>query len=211
MAREDYESEASPESPIMRRRRALRTNRPNQQALLIAAVPIVVLVAVIAIGVWAMRSRGASNSLTPTPTHLPTLKPATLVAVKSTDVAVTKVPPTWTPTTGPATQPQTTPAATSPAILPTDTPTLAAPTGTPIPETRLPPGAKARVYDTGGRGLRLRGGPGLDHPTLKVLEEGTVVDIIGGPQSADDYEWYQIRDDSGAEGWAAGDWLVRAE
>ena len=176
------------------------------QALIIAAIPIVVLLAVIAIGIWVVQSgKQASAGVTITVTHLPTLKPSTLVAARKT------AEPTLTaPAATAATVPQST---TEPTPLLVTTPTEAPsePTATSIPEGILAPGSTAQVTGTNSRGLRMRSGPGLGEPTLKVIAEGALVQVLAGPTEADGYQWYQIKDDTGAEGWAAGDWLVSAK
>lgn len=206
MALEEPKSEAAREVGPARRRRALRAERQNMQALIIAAIPIVVLLAVIAIGIWVVQSgKQASAGVTITVTHLPTLKPSTLVAARKT------AEPTLTaPAATAATVPQST---TEPTPLLVTTPTEAPsePTATSIPEGILAPGSTAQVTGTNSRGLRMRSGPGLGEPTLKVIAEGALVQVLAGPTEADGYQWYQIKDDTGAEGWAAGDWLVSAK
>jgi 3D (Asp-Asp-Asp) domain-containing protein len=48
------------------------------------------------------------------------------------------------------------------------------------------------IAGTGETGLSLREGPGLQHPTLGVLPEGTSVRILNGPISDGSLDWYQI-------------------
>jgi len=119
--------------------------------------------------------------------------------------------PTPTPTAGVA-----------PAVTPSPTPApLPTPTATPTPEPPTPiptatPGAD--VLRVGGKatvnaeaGLRVRSGPGTNFDPVTTLPVGTVVEIIGGPQRANTYTWWQIRftlaDGTSGEGWAAGDFL----
>jgi hypothetical protein len=188
-----------------RRRRALRTERTSSQALLIAAIPLAVLLVIVVLGAWIMRSRGQEGQLATiaSPTHLPTLRPATLVAVNKTATptgAVTAAVVATATTASEAT-------ATSAPVEPTATAVEPEATATPEP-SGLAVGATAQVTGTAGSGLRIRGDAGLSGPTVKVVPEGTLVTILAGPQEADGYQWYQIRDDVGTEGWVAGDWLV---
>ena len=205
--------ERNREKETAERRQALRSLRgegTNIQALIIAAIPIILLVAVLIVGVLLVRSRRPAAAVAPTATHLPTVAPPTLVPAKPTAVptaaqTASQVSPAQA--TEPAPTTVTTPEApTTASVQPTEEPTV-----TPTPEQGLFPGVQAQVSGTAGRGLRLRSGPGLNQPTLKVMPEGTTVQILAGPTEADGYQWYQIRDDAGTEGWAAGDWLVRTK
>lgn len=175
----------------------MRADRRNVQALAIAAVPIVVLLVVIVMGIILVRGRSGGTPPEATATHLPTAGPTALVAAVRTSVATdTPVPVVNTPTLEPT------------QVL-AETPTPAEPTASPTPSDELVEGAVAVVSDTAGRGLRMRSGPGLDSPTLRVMPEGTEVQILGGPSEMDGYQWYRILDDANTEGWVAGDWLVR--
>ncbi len=67
-------------------------------------------------------------------------------------------------------------------------------------------GDQVRVGDTGGAGLRLRSAPGTGHETIEMLDEGTVLRVVGGPQVADGFTWWYL-EYGGALGWCASDWL----
>lgn len=67
-------------------------------------------------------------------------------------------------------------------------------------------GDYVKVGDTGGEGLRLRSGPGLGHDTVEMLEEGTTLRVVGGPQVADGFTWWYL-EHRGTLGWCADDWL----
>lgn len=58
------------------------------------------------------------------------------------------------------------------------------------------------LVTTGGDTLRVRDVAGLDGNIVTRLENGTIVTVIGGPQGADDFVWWQIRTATGEEGWA---------
>lgn len=207
MASEGPNNDHLPDLSPARRRRAMRSSGRNTQAIIIAAVPVVVLLAVVIMGVWLVQSRKPADAGPGiTPTHLPTLRPATLVAAKRTAV------PTGEPTVEPAatTEAAEPTALTEPTLEPTSEVTEAVveePTAAPA-EGGLAVGSTAQVVNTSGRGLRMRGGAGLAEPTLKVVPEASLVTIIEGPADVDGYQWFKVRDDTGTEGWVAADWLA---
>jgi hypothetical protein len=88
---------------------------------------------------------------------------------------------------------------------------------TPVPEVQtpgpsvteqLPQGKWMKVSATGSYGLRLRSGPGLSYDTAGVFDEGAELQVIDGPQRADDIDWWRLKGENGETGWAAGDYLV---
>lgn len=83
-------------------------------------------------------------------------------------------------------------------LPPTPTPQ---PTPTATPEPVLAIGGSARVQTTGGDTLNVRGGPGRSFDIVMKLANDTPVTLIGGPQEADGYRWWQIRTEDGTEGW----------
>ena len=82
-------------------------------------------------------------------------------------------------------------------------PSLAAPAimcpGAPPP--RLTVGGQARVTFTDGTPLRVRATPGGS--IITQLPEGTVIQVIGGPQCQGQYTWWQIQTTDGIQGWSA--------
>ena len=58
-------------------------------------------------------------------------------------------------------------------------------------------------------GVNLRAEPTISADVVDQLSTGVEVEIIGGPQEADGYTWYQVRvtAEGGAEGWVAADFL----
>ncbi len=118
--------------------------------------------------------------------------------------------PTQAPTAY-ATLPPLNPTATRQVVpLPTFTP---GPEGVSTPDegsvapANLVVGGRASVSDTGGVGLNLREGAGTAHGRVKMLPEGTTVDVIGGPTEADGYTWWQVQDTTGTSGWAVEQYL----
>jgi hypothetical protein len=102
------------------------------------------------------------------------------------------------------------------AIIPTDTPVP--PTATPAPTavpTPLPPpvmavGGNAEVTGlASGGGLRVRQTASLNGRIVGAMNNGTRVQIKGGPQTADGVTWWQISgwDAKGTVGWTSGKYL----
>ncbi len=79
-------------------------------------------------------------------------------------------------------------------------------TNTPAP---LSVGVKAAVYNVGNDKLNIRNRPSLsDSKVLFREDEGKRFDIIGGPQEADGFTWWQLRDPQfQVEGWAVANYL----
>jgi uncharacterized protein YgiM (DUF1202 family) len=62
-------------------------------------------------------------------------------------------------------------------------------------------GVDAVVSGTGGKGLRLRSGPGMGYRVTTVVEDGTSVRILAGPVTDDDDDWYQVGVGGQSAGW----------
>lgn len=93
--------------------------------------------------------------------------------------------------------------------LPTLTPTVTpVPTATATPVPVIMPGGQVTVKGTEGQQLRLRAGPALTQETLRIVEEGTVLKVLEGPEAADGFNWWKVQTDDGVTGWVAGNWLV---
>ncbi|MFN0073902.1 MAG: cellulase family glycosylhydrolase [Chloroflexota bacterium] len=86
-----------------------------------------------------------------------------------------------------------------------DTPSADAPPA----ESRLTAGSAGvlRVTGTGGDGLSLRITPSATALRVKTLAEGASVEALGPEQTAEGRVWRQIKDTSGATGWAAAQYL----
>lgn len=70
-------------------------------------------------------------------------------------------------------------------------------------EVRLVAGVRARVNSTEGDPVALRVGPGTSNPWETVLDEGAVVEVVGGPAQADGLTWWEVRTGAGQVGWVA--------
>ena len=124
------------------------------------------------------------------PTPIPT---ATATITPTLTPTMTPVPPTDTPTL--------TPTATS--VPPTDTPTLT-PTLTPTPILVL-----VVAGDSGG--AYLRSGPGYDSPSLDLLANNTVLQVIQDEIIQEgNSSWVHVRTLDGQEGWILQSLLVTA-
>ncbi len=159
-----------------------------------AAIGVVCLLLGMVIGalLWKLLSTPASPSPTVTAS----------VATATAHVVVVTATPGATPTQALQTP---VPPTTTPTPVPTDTP---APTATPTAIAEIQVGGKVKVTDTGGADLRLRAGPGLDFITFKMVEEGAILEVLGGPEKGDNYIWWRLRDETGAIGWAVQDFLT---
>lgn len=161
------------------------------------AIPLLVIIVVAGLW-WAIFA--PSEPSTPTPTPTPTMKP---IAPQ--------------PTQAPTLQETLPPGEPSPTYqvlppLPTFTPTplvVMTPTGEAVVEGALGLGIgdKVKVTGTGNVGLNMRAGAGTGHARVKTLPEGSVVEVIGGPTEANEFTWWQVRDQTGATGWVAGKFL----
>lgn len=101
-----------------------------------------------------------------------------------------------------------------PSLTPTRPTATPIPTFTPIPtpDVAIAPeavtvGFYAAVANTDDLGVTLRGGPSRSNIVIVVVDEGTPVYVLAGPQEADDLLWWQLRLPDGTEGWAAGNFL----
>jgi len=121
----------------------------------------------------------------------------------------------------PANRPiETAPAALTVILLPTATllpPTPDTPIATTSPALLSPGvlgiGAHVQVVGTGGDGLRLRSGAGLEQDPLFLGLDGEVFLVIDGPQDVDGYTWYYLSApyDEARKGWAVTEFLEIVE
>lgn len=114
------------------------------------------------------------------------------------------------------------PATAALTIIPAPTPTLPGTTPTPAnsptatpelsptpPEGILAPGAYVQILGTGGDGLRLRTGAGLDFDVRYLGLEAEVFQVRDGPKQVDDYTWWHLVApyDESRNGWAVSEYL----
>jgi SH3-like domain-containing protein len=104
-----------------------------------------------------------------------------------------------------ATGPQT---STSPTPLP-----ISQIFATPTPPTAviatLPPRVeRVQIANTDGEGANLRREPSVNAERIRVLPEGTVVEIVGPDRPAEGRVWRNVRDADGETGWITNNFLV---
>ncbi|MHB9032233.1 MAG: SH3 domain-containing protein [Anaerolineae bacterium] len=158
-------------------------------------VPILVIIVVAGFW-WAILGPDTGGAASPTAratapvigkqaTQGPTLQATLPPAVTSTKAIVPLA--TFTPTAD---------GASTPEVAATNTPTA------------LAVGSKAKVINTGGAGLNMRAGPSTGQSRIKTLADGALVEVVGGPQTADGFTWYQVKDSSGTIGWVVDQFLA---
>ena len=97
----------------------------------------------------------------------------------------------------------------TPSPTPTRTPRPTRPP-TPPPRTGIRQGVNVRVVKTGGERLRIREKPSTDAKILLRVEEGTILEVVDGPVTADGYTWWKVKRGS-TVGWTARNWLEPAK
>jgi hypothetical protein len=102
--------------------------------------------------------------------------------------------PTATPTV--VVRPTFTPVPTS---IPTPTPT---PTPVP-PPAEIAVGGYVEIVD----GVNFRSEATTSGQLIRSLAGGVVLEVVGGPQDADGFTWWQLKDVDGSIGWAASQYL----
>jgi SH3-like domain-containing protein len=173
--------------------RWLQDQSPARQALILAT-PVVAAMLLVLGGliVWTV----AAPTVAPRPTAV---VQASLTAVPPTNVVA--VIATASPSTV-ALLPTVLVPSHDPALTPTVVPTPE-PTPTPTPE----PARSARIVNTEGQGANMRRAPSVSAQRVRLIVEGTVVELIGGEQQGDGYTWRNVRDVDGSAGYVIADYL----
>jgi len=123
--------------------------------------------------------------------------------------AETAVPAEPSSTVAPTQPAAVTVAITPPTLIINITPIIQGnrPTATPacasLPRTRLVIGNRAQVSDDDETPLNVRSGPSTEFRILGRLNVMERFLVISGPECSSEYVWYQVRSDSGLEGWIA--------
>ncbi len=148
-----------------------------------------IILGLILLGVYGLNSRPAEATVEPSP------EPTAVLEVS------TAVPDTAVPTPSATTE---IPTPVSATLAPTDVPTVE-----PTPEpTELPPTeAPLTAVVTSEVGVWLRGTPSTTGEQLEWVLGGTVLTVLPGQQTADDFDWQQVRTPAGNEGWVAVDFI----
>jgi hypothetical protein len=71
-------------------------------------------------------------------------------------------------------------------------------------------GMYVQISGTGGDGLKMRAGPGMESDTLFLGMESEVYQVKDGPKDADGYTWWYLEApyDQTRKGWAASKYLT---
>ena len=103
--------------------------------------------------------------------------------------------------------PTPTPLIPTPTLFATLTPTSTEPIQGIVPET-IEVGVYAQVANTGGVGVRMRGGPSTDNTLLLVLSEGEVGLVTNGPTEGGGFNWWELQLTDGTKGWVVSEFLL---
>ncbi|MCA9952903.1 MAG: SH3 domain-containing protein, partial [Anaerolineales bacterium] len=170
--------------------------RSSKLPLIIAAVLVVVLLIILGFWIWnSSRSATSSEGDIPVETVPVVVPEGTQPPLPTETTSALQPVTTDTPTPVPTAQLIAT------AVIPTATPE------TVLPSTEITIGSIVRVFGTGTDGLAIRDNPGITNLPVGVAPESTIMEVIGGPLEADSFQWWQVRLESGIEGWAAADFL----
>ncbi len=84
--------------------------------------------------------------------------------------------------------------------------TVAVATPLPVPtDGKFAINQQVEVTGTEGEGIRFRTGPGLSYVTTTILQDGTILTVVGGPETVDGFTWWRLQTAAGAIGWAIED------
>ena len=183
-----YETPPDPRDSDLKPRRPRRLREDNSESIpwIPLGLGLLVTIAGIALAFFLARALLVREPLA--------------VALPTPTILRLTAPPTSAPT---ATVEQATP-----TPIPTSTPAPTRDLSNPPDEITV--GYYAVVSGTGDAGLTLRGGPSTDNVRLLRAPEGTLMQIIGGPETGGDFQWWEVRLLDGAEGWVAGDFIAPA-
>ena len=69
------------------------------------------------------------------------------------------------------------------------------------------------IVTTTDQNVNVREEPSVDADVVTQLDEGVELEVLEGPEEADDYTWYRIRvnEEDGAEGWVASDFITEVQ
>ena len=190
--------------------RRLQDESPARQVLILATPAVAAMLLVLGgLIVWSV----AAPVVAPEPTVVVRGTPTPPQPVLTKEGSGQAVPPTNAPGAITAASPSAV------AVLPTvvvpaheSTPTLPpTPTITPTPEpTHTPtpaPARSARIVNTEGQGANVRRAPSVSAQRVKVIAEGTIVELLGAEQRGDGYSWRDVRDADGATGYVIVEYL----
>ena len=161
----------------------------------------IVIILVLAIIFLLARACTGKNKEKAAPTPAPTATKSTLPTFTPTVSALPTAPlesGAGAPTDGGETEatPET----------PAAQPTVAPATG-----GKFTIGQTVVVTGTGKDKLSFRAGPGKKYQRQQVIKDGVELVVIGGPEEADGFTWWQLKTPKGHVGWAVEDYLKPVE
>jgi len=92
-------------------------------------------------------------------------------------------------------------------VVPSPAPPSPSPTPEPSPTPAPPPAVSARVVNTDGQGANMRRSPSVSAQRVKLIPEGTIVELLGPETRGDGYSWRNVRDAAGSSGYIIADYL----
>ena len=183
--------------------RRFQERPPVGRSMLAVPVVVVALLVLGALVVWV-----ASG---------PLLRPSPTAVVQSATPPTAQggaPPPKPADPGNPSSPPAAAHPATSPAVA--DRPTVVvpspsslapSPTPSPSPSPESPPAVSAKVVNTDGQGANMRRTASVSAQRVKLLPEGTIVELLGPEVRGDGYGWRNVRDADGAAGFVIVDYL----
>lgn len=185
--------------------RRLREQGPVQQAAILAA-PVVVAALLVLGGlmIWSASQPSISSRAAAVAAQAAGAATTATVVATAVPVAATATVPVSAPAVAVAASPTVAVPTREPTLPPTLTPTPE-PTSTPTPTPA--PARSARIVNTDGQGANMRRAPSVSAQRVRVLAEGTVVELVGGEQRGDGYTWRNVRDVDGSAGFVTVEYL----
>jgi len=136
----------------------------------------------------------------PNEAPVPSATPATStpeVRVTATTTSTATIPPVAIEATA------GTPALLSPTAPPTATTSEVTNTPIPLPATETPTAEPETAIVTSEIGVWLRATPSTEGEQMEWVLQGTTLILLPGLETADDFDWQQVRTPDGNEGWVA--------
>ena len=165
--------------PPLRRWGRERLVLPRPWLIIIGVLSLIGIIGILLLLVFLLLRACAPSG--PAVLASPTVQPTPVAVETPLPVAFTPTPSTPTPT------------ATFTPLPPTPTPTL---------PTEIAVGGYVRVVATAG--VNFRESPGVDQALIRLLENGEVLKVVGGPQEVGEFTWWQLEDRREKKvGWAA--------
>lgn len=158
------------------------------------------ILGLIFLAVFGIMPRSSETAVSPAEAPMPTM--TTVVDITPSPTVTAIIIPTMEPGTAVIFPTSTPDSITAPADTPSAIPTILPATATPAA-----PAEKTAVVAS-GVGVWLRDAPTVNSNQLEWLLEGVVLTVLDGQETADDFDWQEVRTAAGVEGWVASDYIV---